>query len=75
QASKHPAGFLNKSLYKLGKMGALQPLMHDITVGDNADPADGVPGYSAGSGWDYTTGWGTPNLGMVGALIKDNGKN
>jgi len=75
QASKHPAGFLNKSLYKLGKLGTLQSLMHDITVGDNADPDDGVPGYSAGAGWDYTTGWGTPSTGMVNALIKDNGLN
>lgn len=75
QASKHPAGFLNKSLYKLGKLGALQLLMHDITVGDNSDLADGVTGFSAMPGWDYTTGWGTPNAGMLGALMKDNGKN
>ncbi|HXF77948.1 MAG TPA: S53 family peptidase [Usitatibacter sp.] len=75
QASKQPAGFLNKSLYKLGKLGVLQPLMHDITVGDNSDLDDGVVGFSAQPGWDYTTGWGTPNAGLLGALMKDNGKN
>jgi subtilase family serine protease len=70
QRSKHPAGFLNKSLYKLGKLGQLQPLMHDITQGDNS--LDGVPGYPAAAGWDFATGWGTPSAGMVDALVRDN---
>ncbi len=74
QSSHHPAGFINRSLYTLGKQGALQPLMHDVTQGDNS--IDGVPGFSAGPGWDNATGWGTPNGGMIGALMKDKfGKN
>jgi len=31
---------------------------------------DGVPGFAAAAGWDKATGWGTPNLGLVDALIR-----
>ena len=33
QGSKHPAGFLNKALYKLGKQGTLQGVTHDVADG------------------------------------------
>jgi subtilase family serine protease len=62
-----PLGFLNKNLYQLGKKGTLGTVMNDITVGDNS--LEGVVGYSAGPGWDLATGWGTPNAGLVDALI------
>jgi kumamolisin len=53
-----PVGYLNPILYtQLGKAGVL----YDITVGNN-DPTGGkLGGYSAGTGWDACTGWGTPN--------------
>lgn len=38
-------------------------------AGNNA--FNGVPGYSAATGWDLASGWGTPNLGkLVGELAK-----
>ena len=47
----HPVGFLNPMLY-----GSLQGkhVTHDITSGNNGS-------YSAKSGWDPCTGWGSPD--------------
>jgi subtilase family serine protease len=70
QKTRKPIGFLNKSLYKLGKLGLLGFVMHDITAGDNG--LNGVPGFPATAGWDLATGWGTPNGGFLNSLIKDN---
>ena len=50
-----PVGFLNPVLYKLPPQ-----TLHDITVGDNMMPPNGV-GYTAGPGWDACTGLGSPN--------------
>jgi subtilase family serine protease len=43
---------------------------HDITVGSNAlfGPDSGLPGFTAGVGYDYPTGLGTPD---VARLIQD----
>ena len=68
QKGGKPLGFLNKTLYDLGKKGTLGSVLNDITLGDNG--AYGVPGYPATPGWDFATGWGTPNAGLVDALIK-----
>jgi subtilase family serine protease len=57
-----PLGPLNSKLYKLGGKGG-----HDITVGDNS--YGGVTGYAATKGWDLATGWGTPDIGLINALI------
>ncbi len=48
-----PLGWLQPVLYTLHGRG-----FHDITSGDNG--VDGLPGYKAESGYDLTTGWGTP---------------
>ena len=64
QLAGHPLGFLNPALYALGAHHLLAPaLAHDVTVGNNAQGP--VAGYSAGWGWDATTGWGTPKLGLL----------
>jgi kumamolisin len=47
----HPVGFMNPLLY--GSL-ANRGLMHDITAGNNG-------AYSARSGWDACTGWGSPD--------------
>jgi subtilase family serine protease len=60
-------GFINDRLYLLGGLGALRGLFHDVTVGDNTFA--GVDGYSAKSGYDLTTGWGTPNFGILGTIL------
>lgn len=54
QAAGHDLGNINPALY-----GGL-PGEFDVTHGDNTQAGSGVPGYSAGTGWDPVTGWGTP---------------
>jgi len=44
-------------------------LLHDVTSGNNG--YDGY-GYNAGSSWDYTTGWGSFDIGRVDAFAKAN---
>ena len=57
-----PAGFANPTLYALGGgAGLFQPAFVDVLVGTNGLASlFGVPGFSAGPGYDNTTGWGTP---------------
>lgn len=49
-----PLGFFNPSLYQLMDAASGQSLMHDVTVGYNG-------AFNAGTGYDSTTGWGSPN--------------
>ena len=68
-AGKGPLGFANPALY------ANPGDFHDITTGDNtwipADPTQPViPGFSAGPGYDLTTGLGTPDVAkLLPALV------
>jgi hypothetical protein len=50
-----PLGFLNPTLYQIGSS-----VCNDITSGNN-DPADSSkpPFFTAGTGWDPCTGWGS----------------
>ena len=69
QLAGHPLGFLNTALYQLGNSSAARSSFHDITVGNNG--LNGVPGYSATSGWDLASGWGSPQVSaLVTNLIK-----
>ncbi|MGN6252836.1 MAG: S53 family peptidase [Marmoricola sp.] len=54
QAAGHDLGQINDDLYAMGDPG------FDVTKGDNTQAGSGVPGYSAGPGWDAVTGLGTP---------------
>ncbi len=59
-------GFLNPTIYKLNEpSGALAPAyinnFHDIVSGTSGS-------YSAVAGYDLTTGWGSPNAGLISAL-------
>jgi subtilase family serine protease len=65
QYAGRPLGFLNPALYALGGLGRFSSFGRDITVGNNGlldVPGAVAPGYSATSGWDLASGWGTPNL-------------
>jgi kumamolisin len=64
-----PLGFLAPRLYQISENPSLYTeAFHDITVGNNA--FDGVPGYSAATGWDAASGLGTPDaLGLAIALM------
>ena len=54
-------GFINPSLYTIGGGSSYTTDFHDITSGSN--------GYSATSGYDLATGWGSPNgSGLINAL-------
>lgn len=65
QYAGRPLGFINPALYLIGGAGGFSHIGRDITVGNNA--LNGVPGYSATTGWDLASGWGTPNLiGILG---------
>lgn len=62
-----PIGFVNPTLYRLAQTGAYSKDFHDITEGDNR--LAGTPvGFTAHTGWDDASGWGTPN---VANLVRD----
>jgi subtilase family serine protease len=71
QARGRPMGFINDRLNLLGGLGALRGLFHDVTAGDNSFPP--VDGYPAKAGYDLSTGWGTPNFGILGTTLAEDG--
>ena len=51
-----PVGFANPALYWMAQQSDLSPPpFHDVTVGTNFR-------YKATTGWDFVTGWGTPDV-------------
>lgn len=50
----HSVGFLNPALYRMGSESGAPSPFHDITGGGNLY-------YPATSGWDFSTGWGSPD--------------
>jgi subtilase family serine protease len=65
QIKGHGLGLINDDLYELaGDPATYAADFRDITEGSNAVNPD-VPGYSAGTGWDPTTGLGTPNAAQL----------
>ncbi|MHB1568521.1 MAG: protease pro-enzyme activation domain-containing protein, partial [Solirubrobacteraceae bacterium] len=66
----HPIGFLNQALYRVaGSEYALA--FNDVTAGSNS--LDGVPGFSAGPGYDMASGLGTPGAALGQALCGQGG--
>ncbi len=63
-------GYINPALYDLAESGAYSTDFHDIKVGNNR--LVGTPvGFSATTGYDAATGWGTPNVAhLVPDLVK-----
>ena len=54
-------GFINPSLYTIGGGSSYDSDFHDVLSGSN--------GYSATTGYDLATGWGSPNgAGLIAAL-------
>jgi subtilase family serine protease len=55
-------GFINPTIYSIGEGSNYHSDFHDITSGSNG-------AYSAGSGYDLVTGWGSPNgQNLINAL-------
>jgi hypothetical protein len=52
-------GFINPTIYSIGKGASYNDVFHDITSGNNNN-GDGES-YSAVVGYDLVTGWGSPN--------------
>ena len=69
-------GFLNNMLYRIGKSALATHAFHDVTtgtntfIGRNAQQAlVTVSGFSAHTGWDATTGWGSPDVAHLIKLV------
>jgi hypothetical protein len=54
-----PLGFLNPSIYAIGKSANFRACFHDTTTGNNFNPASPAK-FAAVAGYDLCTGWGTP---------------
>ncbi len=67
QVAGHRLAQLNIRLYHLAKSRSYALGLHDITTGNNGFA--GVPGFSAGRGWDAVTGLGTPDVAKLVPLI------
>jgi subtilase family serine protease len=54
-------GFINPSLYSIGESSSYDSDFHDVSSGSN--------GFSATTGYDLATGWGSPDgSGLINAL-------
>jgi hypothetical protein len=58
---KKTIGFLNPTIYAQNVTSAYAADFHDITSGTSGS-------YSAVTGYDLVTGWGSPNTGLLAAL-------
>ncbi len=68
EAAGHALGFLNPTLYDIGNHATNYAAdFHDIVLGNNTLSGTSI-GFSATTGWDDATGWGTPN---VTSLVSD----
>lgn len=61
QVAGKDLGLINDDLYALANSSAYGSTMFDVTKGNNVQDGSGVPGFSAGTGWDPVTGLGTPD--------------
>ena len=70
--SQQPVGFINPAVYSIGKGGTYSSNFHDITTGNNITNQSGGK-FSAVTGYDLCTGWGTPNGNLINALAGSGG--
>ncbi|MGD0614039.1 MAG: protease pro-enzyme activation domain-containing protein [Verrucomicrobiota bacterium] len=67
-AGQPPVGFINPAVYAIGEGPAYASDFHDITTGNNFHSSS-PSRFSAVSGYDLCTGWGSPNgLNLIVAL-------
>ena len=61
QSKSGRLGALNARIYQLGSIAnAAQSGLRDVLTGSNG--FNGVAGFTAGAGYDLTTGWGSPDV-------------
>lgn len=64
QKAGYDLGFINKALYHIGQAKShYSASFFDVTSGNNSAP--GVQGFNAGTGWDPTTGLGSPSTDQL----------
>jgi uncharacterized repeat protein (TIGR03803 family) len=64
-----PIGFINPTLYSIGRSAEYVSAFHDITVGNNTNGASPT-NYFATVGYDLCTGWGSPTgSNLINALV------
>ena len=67
-SGKQPVGFINPAVYAIGRRSEYSLLFHDISTGDNITSRSNGR-FSAVSGYDLCTGWGTPTAALIQALV------
>jgi hypothetical protein len=66
---KPPVGFLNPSIYLVGKGAGYTAAFHDITTGNNIG-TNTAPKFPAVPGYDLCAGWGSPaGSNLINALV------
>lgn len=61
QYAHHDLGFVNPTIYRIGRSSSYHKAFHDVTTGTN--------GYPVAPGWNPVTGWGTPNAQVLIPLL------
>ena len=66
------AGFLNTTLYDIGLTSGLSTDLYKACFNDVADGVSNANGFGSGfksvTGYDLTTGWGSPSCGLIQQL-------
>jgi uncharacterized protein YjbI with pentapeptide repeats len=64
QVNGGPVGFITPAIYNLAQSSLYSRAFHDIVQGNNSATAGiaSYDGFTAGTGYDLTTGWGTPDV-------------
>src|SRR5665213_657269 len=71
-ASKPPLGFLNPLIYEIGQSANYNTDFHDVTAGNNDATGSHPTQYSAVTGFDLATGWGSMRgQPLINDLIAD----
>jgi len=66
---KSPVGFINPALYTIGTGTTYTACFHDVTTGNN-EWSNSPSAYTALSGYDLCTGWGSPNgTNLINTLV------
>ncbi len=64
-----PIGFINPTLYSIGRSASYASAFHDVVTGNNTN-ASSPTNFFATPGYDLCTGWGTPNgSNLINALV------
>jgi len=67
---KSPLGFINPTVYTIGKGAQYQTGFHDIVIGNNRTPSN-PDEFFAIAGYDLCSGWGTPNgTNLINLLLQ-----